>query len=89
MVRRRPASAPLVRLVSGAPGGRDGRRGDAAWRTVTLFNPLVYLINGFRWSFFGHADVAVGISLAMTLLFFAVCLAIVSWMFRTGYRLKS
>ena len=59
------------------------------WRTVTLFNPLVYLINGFRWSFFGHADVAVGISLAMTLLFFAVCLAIVSWMFRTGYRLKS
>ena len=59
------------------------------WRTVTLFNPLVYLINGFRWSFFGHADVAVGISLAMTLLFFAVCLAIVWWMFKTGYRLKS
>ena len=59
------------------------------WRTVTLFNPLVYLINGFRWSFFGHADVAVGISLAMTLLFFAACLAIVFWMFRTGYRLKS
>ena len=59
------------------------------WRTVTLFNPLVYLINGFRWSFFGHADVAVGVSLAMTLLFFAVCLAIVWWMFKTGYRLKS
>ena len=59
------------------------------WRTVTLFNPLVYLINGFRWSFFGHADVAVGVSLGMTLLFFAVCLAIVWWMFRTGYRLKS
>ncbi|MGD9508636.1 MAG: ABC transporter permease [Geminicoccaceae bacterium] len=59
------------------------------WRAVTLFNPLVYLINGFRWSFFGHADVAVGVSLGMTLLFFVVCLAIVSWMFRTGYRLKS
>ena len=59
------------------------------WRTVTLFNPLVYLIHGFRWSFFGHADVAVGVSLAMTLLFFAVCLAIVWWMFKTGYRLKS
>ena len=59
------------------------------WRGVTLFNPLVYLINGFRWSFFGHADVAVGVSLAMTLLFFVVCLAIVAWMFKTGYRLKS
>ena len=59
------------------------------WRAVTLFNPLVYLINGFRWSFFGHADVAVGVSLAMTLLFFVVCLAIVAWMFKTGYRLKS
>ena len=59
------------------------------WRAVSLFNPLVYLINGFRWSFFGHADVAVGVSLAMTLLFFAVCLAIVWWMFKTGYRLKS
>jgi ABC-2 type transport system permease protein len=59
------------------------------WRTVTLFNPLVYLINGFRWSFFGHADVAVGVSLSMTLVFFAVCLAVVWWMFKTGYRLKS
>ena len=59
------------------------------WRTVTLFNPLVYLINGFRWSFFGQSDVAVGVSLAMTLLFFALCLAVVAWMFRTGYRLKS
>jgi ABC-2 type transport system permease protein len=56
---------------------------------VTLFNPLVYLINGFRWSFFGQSDVAVGISLAMTLAFFAICLAVVAWMFRTGYRLKS
>ena len=59
------------------------------WRTVTLFNPLVYVINGFRWSFFGHADVAVGVSLSMTLVFFAVCLAVVWWMFKTGYRLKS
>jgi len=59
------------------------------WRGVTLFNPLVYLINGFRWSFFGHADVAVGVSLSMTLVFFAVCLAVVWWMFKTGYRLKS
>jgi ABC-2 type transport system permease protein len=59
------------------------------WRGVTLFNPLVYLINGFRWSFFGHADVAVGVSLSMTLVFFAVCLAVAWWMFKTGYRLKS
>jgi ABC-2 type transport system permease protein len=59
------------------------------WRTVTLFNPLVYLINGFRWSFYGASDVAVGVSLAMTLLFFGLCLAVVAWMFRTGYRLKS
>jgi ABC-2 type transport system permease protein len=59
------------------------------WRTVTLFNPLVYLINGFRWSFLGNSDVAVGVSMGMTLLFFGLCLAIVAWMFRTGYRLKS
>ena len=59
------------------------------WRTVTLFNPLVYLINGFRWSFYGQSDVAVGVSLGMTLLFFGLCLAVVAWMFRTGYRLKS
>jgi ABC-2 type transport system permease protein len=60
-----------------------------AWRTVTLFNPIVYLISGFRWSFYGHADVAVGTSLGMTLGFFLACLALVSWMFRTGYRLKN
>ena len=59
------------------------------WRAVTLFNPLVYLINGFRWSFYGSSDVAVGVSLSMTLLFFGLCLAVVAWMFRTGYRLKS
>jgi ABC-2 type transport system permease protein len=59
------------------------------WRTVTLFNPLVYLISGFRWSFFNIADVHVGISVAMTLLFLAICLAIVWWFFKTGYRLKN
>lgn len=58
------------------------------WRTLTLFNPVVYLVSGFRWSFFGHSDVAVGISLGMTLMFLAICLGIVNWMFRTGYRLK-
>ena len=59
------------------------------WRTVTLFNPLVYLISGFRWSFFSIADVNVGVSLAMTLFFLAVCMAIVWWFFKTGYRLKN
>jgi ABC-2 type transport system permease protein len=59
------------------------------WRTVTLFNPVVYLINGFRWTFFGTADVAVGASLGATLAFFLVCLGTVAWIFRTGYRLKS
>ncbi|RFC68615.1 MULTISPECIES: ABC transporter permease [Mesorhizobium] len=60
-----------------------------AWRTISLFNPVVYLVSGFRWSFFGHADVGVGISLAATLGFLVVCLAIVGWIFRTGYRLKN
>ncbi len=59
------------------------------WQTISLFNPVVYLISGFRWSFFGLADVGLGTSLALTLLFLAVCLAIVWWIFRTGYRLKS
>jgi ABC-2 type transport system permease protein len=59
------------------------------WRTVTLFNPVVYLISGFRWSFFGLADVAVGLSMAVILLFLAICLAIVWWIFKTGYRLKT
>jgi ABC-2 type transport system permease protein len=59
------------------------------WRTITLFNPLVYLISGFRWSFFGIADVNVAVSLAMTLLFLTICLTTVWWMFRTGYRLKN
>ena len=60
-----------------------------AWRTVTLFNPVVYLISGFRWSFFGMSDVGVSISLAMTLAFLLVCLALVALIFRTGYRLKN
>jgi ABC-2 type transport system permease protein len=59
------------------------------WRTVTLFNPVVYLISGFRWSFYESSDVSVGVSLAMTLGFFAICLAVVGWIFKTGYRLKS
>jgi len=58
------------------------------WRHVTLFNPVVYLINGFRWSFYGAADIAVGTSVALTLVFMAICLAVISWIFRTGYRLK-
>lgn len=58
------------------------------WRTVALFNPVVYLISGFRWSFYGRADVPVGLSLAMTFGFLLALLAIVGWMFRTGYRLK-
>ncbi|HEX8239332.1 MAG TPA: ABC transporter permease [Allosphingosinicella sp.] len=59
------------------------------WRTVTLFNPVVYLISGFRWSFYGVGDVPVGISLAATLGFLLLCLGVVAWIFRTGYRLKS
>src|SRR5690606_98038 len=59
------------------------------WQQLTLFNPVVYLISGFRWSFYGVTDVPVGISLGMTLGFLALCLATVYWMFRTGYRLKS
>jgi ABC-2 type transport system permease protein len=59
------------------------------WQTVTLFNPVVYLISGFRWSFYGIADVSVGLSLGMTVVFLAICLAIVWWIFKTGYRLKT
>jgi ABC-2 type transport system permease protein len=59
------------------------------WRTVTLFNPIFYLISGFRWSFFGTADVPIGISVAVILAFLAACLAIVWWIFKTGYRLKT
>jgi ABC-2 type transport system permease protein len=59
------------------------------WQTVTLFNPVVYLISCFRWSFYGTADVSVGLSLAMTILFLILCLTAVWWIFKTGYRLKA
>ena len=59
------------------------------WRTITLFNPVVYLVSGFRWAFFGKADVPVGISLGMTVLFLLICVAVVGWIFRTGYRLRN
>ncbi len=58
------------------------------WRAITMFNPIVYLISGLRWSFYESADVGVGVSLAVTAGFLLACLAVVSWMFRTGYRLK-
>jgi ABC-2 type transport system permease protein len=59
-----------------------------AWQAITLFNPVVYLISGFRWSFFEVSDVSVGLSLTMVLVFLGACLIVVRWMFRTGYRLK-
>jgi ABC-2 type transport system permease protein len=59
------------------------------WQTVTLFNPVVYLISCFRWSFYGSADVSVGLSAAMTVLFLILCLTAVWWIFKTGYRLKA
>jgi len=60
-----------------------------AWQTVTLFNPVVYLISGFRWSFYENADVSVGLSLAMTCAFLLVCLTAVWWIFKSGYRLRT
>ena len=59
------------------------------WQKVTLFNPVVYLISGFRWSFYGVSDVSLGVSVGMTLVFLTVCLAAVWWIFRSGYRLKA
>ena len=59
------------------------------WQTVTLFNPVVYLVSGFRWSFFEIADVSVAVSLGMTLGFLALCMIVVWWIFKTGYRLKT
>jgi ABC-2 type transport system permease protein len=58
------------------------------WRSITLFNPVVYLISGFRWSFYGVGDVSIATSLSMTLIFLLVCIALVWWIFKTGYRLK-
>ena len=60
----------------------------SVWQTIALFNPVVYLVSGFRWSFYGIADVSVGVSLGMTVVFLAACLVVVWWIFRTGYRLK-
>jgi ABC-2 type transport system permease protein len=59
------------------------------WQKITLFNPVVYLISGFRWSFYDIADVNVGLSVGMTLLFTVACLGVIAWMFRTGYKLKN
>jgi len=59
------------------------------WQKITLFNPVVYLISGFRWSFYEISDVHVGVSVAMTFTFLVICLAVVAWIFRTGYRLKA
>jgi ABC-2 type transport system permease protein len=59
------------------------------WQTVTLFNPVVYLISGFRWSFYEIADVSVAVSVGMTLMFLAICMVVVWWIFKTGYRLKN
>lgn len=59
------------------------------WQKVTLANPVVYLISGFRWSFYGKADVSLALSLSMTLLFLVICLAIIRWIFKTGYKLKA
>ncbi|MBN9079305.1 MAG: sugar ABC transporter permease [Rhizobiales bacterium 65-79] len=59
------------------------------WQKITLFNPVIYLVSGFRWSFYGQADVNVGISIGMTFVFLAICLAIVAWIFKTGYRIKT
>lgn len=59
------------------------------WQTVSLFNPVVYLISGFRWAFYGVADVNVGLSLGMTLMFMVACMLTIAWIFRTGYRIRS
>jgi len=59
------------------------------WQKITLFNPVVYLVNGFRWSFYGVSDVNVGLSVGMTFGFMCLCLAVIHWMFRTGYKLKN
>jgi ABC-2 type transport system permease protein len=61
----------------------------ALWQKVTLFNPVIYLMSGFRWTFFGKADVSVGISVAITAAIFVVCLSVIVWVFKTGYRLKT
>jgi ABC-2 type transport system permease protein len=59
------------------------------WQKITLFNPVVYLVNGFRWAFYGKSDVNVVLSVGMTFAFMLICLAVIAWMFRTGYKLKN
>jgi ABC-2 type transport system permease protein len=59
------------------------------WQKIALFNPIVYLVSGFRWSFYGVSDVGVGVSLGMTMVFMLLCMAGIWWIFRTGYRLKN
>jgi ABC-2 type transport system permease protein len=61
----------------------------SAWRTFSLFNPVVYLISGFRWCFYGTADVSIALSFGMALAFFAMCLGVIAWIFKTGYRIKN
>jgi len=58
------------------------------WRTVALVNPIVYLVNGLRWTFYGKADVSIGVSLGLTLAFLAICITVIAWIFRTGWRLR-
>ena len=60
-----------------------------AWQTISLFNPVVYLVSGFRWSFFEQSDVSVGVSLLMICVFLALCLTVIGWIFRTGYKLRA
>ena len=59
------------------------------WQQITLFNPVVYLISGFRWAFYGVSDVSIGISLGITLCVLLVCVVLISWIFKTGYKLKA
>ena len=58
------------------------------WQTISLFNPVVYLVSGFRWSFYGVSDVSVWVSLGMTTVFLVLCIGVLAWIFKTGYRLK-
>jgi ABC-2 type transport system permease protein len=59
------------------------------WQKFSLINPVVYLISGFRWSFYGHADVSVGLSIGMIGVFMMICLAVIAWIFKTGYRIRN
>ena len=88
--RVRDADVLGVRLEKAAGYGSYLRRSlPPFWYTVSLFNPVVYLVSAFRWSFFGTSDVGVAISLAATVAFLVIELAVIGWIFRTGYRLKS